>query len=168
MLDTYLLKKKTVLMPGFMLTVSVSIRWMFWNAVFLIVEAALSFSIRFPWYNILYSRWTEPNHLSWKRNSSRHQLSLKQHNLLLFPCTWGSLTQLVFHSWPFADCKNLKEPEDWLEYIQHVKENVEFPNDLTQHKVLSDLFDKAFQVIFDDIQLFQDFYNWFYFSFCLI
>lgn len=44
-----------------------------------------------------------------------------------------------------SDCKNLKEPEDWLEYIQHVRENVDFPNDLTQHKVLSDLYDKALQ-----------------------
>ncbi|XP_053397975.1 dual specificity protein kinase TTK-like [Mercenaria mercenaria] len=44
-----------------------------------------------------------------------------------------------------TECKNLKHPEEWLEYIQHVKDNVGFPNDLTQHKVLSDLFDKAFQ-----------------------
>ncbi|XP_060594055.1 dual specificity protein kinase TTK-like isoform X2 [Ruditapes philippinarum] len=44
-----------------------------------------------------------------------------------------------------TECKNLKQPEEWLEYIQHVRDNVGFPNDLTQHKVLSELYDKAFQ-----------------------
>lgn len=44
-----------------------------------------------------------------------------------------------------TDCKQLKNPEDWLAYIRHVRDNVVFPNDFTKHRILSDLFDRAFQ-----------------------
>ncbi|KAL4232982.1 hypothetical protein ACF0H5_007669 [Mactra antiquata] len=41
----------------------------------------------------------------------------------------------------------VNSPEEWLEYIQHVKNSVPFPNEHTQFRFLSQLYDKAFQDI---------------------
>ena len=55
-------------------------------------------------------------------------------------------TEQNTNTWLQKISRRGNQPEDWLEYINLIKNEVTFPNMMAKHNFLNDLYEKALQV----------------------